>query len=111
VTGFVKLDVDGEARSSLDVGDDDLRAALIQFGDDPVAVEALSASSAPNFHAFDQRRDAPVSKLCPGKQNEADQIAGSASVSTRILVVQPPLDLPMACSEGPPFAPCPCGEP
>ena len=40
--GFVKLDVNGERRApSRMLRDDDLRAALVQFSDDPVAVEGL----------------------------------------------------------------------
>ena len=42
IAGFIKLDVNGERRAlSWILGDDDLRAALVQFGDDPVTVEGF----------------------------------------------------------------------
>ena len=68
--------VDGERRaSSWMLGDDDLRAALVQFGDDPVAVEGLVGEQRAKFDALDQRRDADRVEALPRQQNEADQIA------------------------------------
>jgi hypothetical protein len=54
--------------------DHDLSAALVEVGDDVVAVEGLVRDQGAELDALDQR----------------------ASVRARILVVMPPLDLPMA---------------
>ena len=76
VTGFVKFHVDGDwGASSWMLGDDDLRAALIQFSDDPVAVEGLVGKQGAKFDALNQRRDADRIEALPRQQNEADQIA------------------------------------
>ncbi len=107
VTGFVKLDVDGEwGASSWMLGDDDLRAALVQFGDDPVAVEGLVGEQRTKFDALDQRRDADRIEALPRQQNEANQIA--ERIRQRQDFGGPAaLGLAYGLALSPPFAPCP----
>ncbi len=107
VTGFVKLDVDGEwGASSWMLGDDDLRAALVQFGDDPVAVEGLVGEQRAKFDALDQRRDADRIEALPRQQNEANQIA--ERIRQRQDFGGPAaLGLAYGLALSPPFAPCP----
>ena len=107
VTGFVKLHVDGERRaSSWMLGDDDLRAALVQLRDDPVAVEGLVGEQRAKFHALDQRRDADRVEALPRQQNEADQIA--ERVGEREDFGGPAaFGLAYCLALNSPFAPCP----
>jgi hypothetical protein len=96
VTGFVKLDVDDERRVSPWMWETTICAprsfssAIIQS-----LSKALSASSAPNSTPSIKGATPTVSKRCPGSRMKRTRLP-SASVSARILVVQPPLDLPMA---------------
>ena len=105
--GFVKLDVNGERRApSLMLRDDDLRAALVQFSDDPVAVEGLVGEQGAKFDSLDQRRDADRIEALPRQQNEADQIA--ERVGEREDFGGPAaLGLAYGLALSPPFAPCP----
>ncbi len=107
VTGFVKLHVDGDrGASSWMLGDDDLRAALVQRRDDPVAVEGLVGKQGAKFDALDQRRDADRIEALPRQQNEADQIA--ERVGEREDFGGPAaLRLAYGLALSPPFAPCP----
>ena len=54
-----------------------------------------SASRAPNSPPSIKGATPTVSKRCPGRRTNRTRLP-SASVNARILVVQPPLDLPMA---------------
>ncbi len=97
VTDFVKLPVEGEwGASPWMLGDDNLRAALVHFGDDPVAVEGLVGKQGAKFDALDQRRDADRIKALPRQQNETNQIAERVGESKDFGGPQPPFDLPMA---------------
>jgi hypothetical protein len=88
------------------LGDDDLRAALVQFGDDPVAVEGLVGEQRVKFDALDQRRDANRVEALPRQQNEANQIA--ERIRQRENFGGPAaLGLAYGLALSPPFAPCP----
>ena len=56
---------------------------------------ALSASSASKLMPSIRGATPAVSKRCPGSRTKRTRLP-SASVSARILVVQPPFDLPIA---------------
>jgi hypothetical protein len=74
VTGSVKLE--GERRaSSWKLEDDDLRAALVRFGDHLAAVEGLFGEQRAKFDALDQRRDADRIEALPRQRKQANQIA------------------------------------
>ncbi len=75
--------------------DDDPGTALIELGNDRVAVKRLVCEQRAKIDALEKRIDADGVKAMPGHKNEADEIA-SASVKARILVVIPPFERPMA---------------
>jgi hypothetical protein len=88
------------------LGDNDLRAALVQFGDDPVAVEGLVGEQRAKFDSRDQRRDADGVETLAGQQNEADQIA--ERVGEREDFGGPAaFGFAYGLALSPPFAPCP----
>ena len=88
------------------LGDDDFRAALVQFGDDPVAVEGLVGEQRAKFDALDQRRDADRIEALPRQQNEANQIA--ERIRQRQDFGGPAaLGLAYGLALSSPFAPCP----
>lgn len=93
---FVNVIVDVERLGApLMLRDDDLRLAFVQLFDDPVGIKSLVGDQADEFDVFDQRCDADVSKRWPGSRTNCTKFP-SASVSARILVVQPPFDFPIA---------------
>jgi len=55
--------------------DDDLRAALIEIGDDVVAVESLAGEQRPGPDALDQRCDVDTVEAVAGHQVETHEIA------------------------------------
>lgn len=92
---FVHFLVDGERFCPPRVlGDDDLGAACVQFGDDDVAVERLVSAQHIEGQFFDQRRDADRVKALSGSSVKRTRLP-SASVSARILVAIPPFERPM----------------
>jgi hypothetical protein len=96
VTPFVDVLVDIERLGApLMLRDDDLRLGFVQAFDDPVGINALSAIRPPNSISLIRGAMPMVSKRWPGRRTTRTRFP-SASVSARILVVQPPFDLPMA---------------
>ena len=75
--------------------DHDLSAALVEGGDDVVAVEGLVGDQRARLDAVDERRDADSIEALSWQQDESDEVAERA-VRARILVVMPPSERPMA---------------
>ena len=75
--------------------DHDLCAALVEVGNDGIAVEGLVGDQSAEGDSVDQRSDADRIETVAGQQDEADRLP-SASVSASILVVMPPLERPIA---------------
>src|SRR5436190_8453057 len=107
MTPFVHFLVDGERfRAARMLGDDDLGAARIEFGDDGVAVERLVGDQRLEGQPLDERGDANGVEALSGQQHEAHQIAerigqrqdfgGHAAFRTAD-----------GLALSPPFAPCP----
>ena len=57
------------------LGDDDGCAALVEIGDDGVAVECLVGDKAIEGDAFDQRRHADAVEAVARHEMEADEVA------------------------------------
>ena len=57
------------------LGDDDLGAALVEFGDDRVAVKSLVGDQRVKLDALDQRSDADCIEALPRQQHKAHEIA------------------------------------
>ena len=96
MTPFVHLGVDWERDGAARVlRNHDLGTALIEIGDDVVAVEGLVGDQRAEFDALDKGGTPTVSKRCPGSRTNRMRVA-RASVRARILVVMPPLERPMA---------------
>ena len=62
-------------RTSWMLRDDDLGAALVEVGNNGVAVEGLVSDQAAEGDAVDQGRDADRIETMAGQQDEADEIA------------------------------------
>lgn len=75
--------------------DDDLRSAFVQVFDDPIGIESLVGDQPAEFDVLIKCATPTVSKRWPGSRMNRTKFP-SASVRARILVVQPPFDLPMA---------------
>ena len=71
--------------------DHDLCAALVEVGNDGIAVEGLVGDRSAEGDSVDQRTTAYRIETVAGQQDEAYQLP-SASVSASILVVMPPLE-------------------
>src|SRR5271168_1407387 len=96
MTPFVHLLVERQGqRAAGMLRDDDLGAALVQIGDDGVAVEGLVGDQRSKGQTVDKRRHADSVEAPPGQQPKRTRLP-SASVRARILVVMPPLERPMA---------------
>ena len=80
------------SRTSRMLRDDDLGAALVQRGNDGIAVEGLVGDQSAEGDSVDQRSDADRN---PGSRTKRTRLP-SASVNARILVVMPPLERPIA---------------
>src|SRR4029077_7207588 len=92
MTPFVHLVVDRKRLGSPRMlGDDDLGAALVEIGDDGVAVESLVGDQGVKGEAVDEWFDADRIVPLTRQQNEAHEIAESVGK-----VVMPPLERPMA---------------
>ena len=73
---FVLLGVDGKGnRASRMLRDDDLGAALVQIGDDVVAIEGLVGDQRFEGESVDERGDANGVETLAGQENEANEIA------------------------------------
>ena len=84
MTPLVDVEVDAQRRDSPRVlRDDDLGAALVEFGDDGVAVESLSATRPPKWTPSRSGSAPTVSKRWPGGSSKRTRLL-SASVSARI---------------------------
>jgi len=92
---FVDFGIDVQGLATLrTLGNDDLRAALAQVLDDPVRIERLVGNQAAEFDILDEWGHADGIR-CPGSRTKRARLP-KASVRARILVVNPPFDLPMA---------------
>ena len=84
----------------------DLRTALIEFGDDGVAVEGLVGDQGAELDALEQRRDPDRVEALPRQQHEAHEIAeriGEGQDFGGHAAFRAPDRLALS----PPFAPCP----
>lgn len=75
--------------------DEALGPPLLKGGDDGIAVEGLVGGQRAERDAVEARRRPPRSKRRPGSSSTRTRLP-SASLGARILVVQPPLERPMA---------------
>src|ERR1700687_5032286 len=85
----------------------DLGAALVEVGDDVVAVEGLVGDQRAELDALDQRRHADGIEALPRQQHESDEIAQSVGEG-QDFGRHAPLGLAYGLALSPPFAPCPC---
>src|SRR5215210_5412384 len=86
--------------------DHDLGAALIEIGDDVIAVEGCIGDQGTKFDALDQRCDPDGIEALSGQQHEADEIAqgiGEGQDFGRHAA----LGAADGLARSPPFAPCP----
>jgi hypothetical protein len=85
---------------------DDLGAALVQLGDDRVAVKGFVGDQSAELDAIDQRGDADSVEAMPGQERKANQIAervGERQDFGRHAAFGPAYGL----ARSPPFAPWP----
>src|SRR5713101_1884902 len=85
----------------------DLGAALVEVGDDVVAVEGLVGDQRAELDALDQRRHADGIEALPRQQHESDEIAQSVGEG-QDFGRHAPLGTADGLALSPPFAPCPC---
>src|SRR3954463_6632179 len=104
---FVHLGVDlergGAARM---LRDHDLGSALVEIGDNIIAVEGHIGDQGAKFDALDQRCDPDGVEALSGQQDEADQIAQSIGEG-QDLGRHAALGAANGLARSPPFAPCP----
>src|SRR5260370_15807072 len=107
MTPFVHLGVDLERGGAARVlRDHDLGTALIEIGDDVVAVEGLVGDQRAEFDPRDERRNADGIEALSRQQDESDEVAqriGEGEDFGR----HGPLRLAVCLALVPPFAPCP----
>src|SRR6266850_2457659 len=76
VSPLVDLGVERQRRSApWMLRDDDLGAALVEVGDDGIAVEGLVGDEATKGETVDERSDAHCIEAMSGQENETDEIA------------------------------------
>ena len=93
---FVDFRVDLDRRGApWMLRDDDFSTSFVQLFNDSVGIKGLVRDQPVEFDVLDQGCDATVSKRWPGSRTKRTRLP-KASVSARILVVIPPLDLPIA---------------
>src|SRR3954449_9306433 len=104
---FGHLGVDLERhRAARMLRDHDLGAALIEIGDDVIAVEGGVGDQGAEFDALDQRRDPDSVEALSGQQNEADEVAQGIGEG-QDLGRHAALGAANGLARSPPFAPCP----
>src|SRR5260370_15519282 len=84
-----------------------LGAALVEVGDDVVAVEGLVGDQRAELDALDQRRHADGIEALSRQQHESDEIAQSVGEG-QDFGRHAPLGAADGLALSPPFAPCPC---
>src|SRR4051794_3526982 len=107
MTPFVHLGVDlergGTARM---LRDHDLGAALVEVGNNLIAVKRLVGNQGAELKAIDQRRDPDSVEALSGQQHEANEIAQSVGEG-QDLGRHAALGAADGLARSPPFAPCP----
>src|SRR3954451_18217413 len=104
---FVHLGVDLERhRAARMLRDHDLGAALIEIGDDVIAVEGRVGDQGAELKTVDQRRDPDSVEALSGQQNEADEVAQGIGEG-QDLGRHAALGAANGLARTPPFAPCP----
>src|SRR5262252_10889158 len=88
------------------LGDDDLGAALVQLGDDRVAIESLVGDQRVKLDSVDQRRDADRIEAVSRQEREANEIAERIG-ERQDFGGHPAFRAPDGLALSPPFAPCP----
>ena len=88
------------------LGDNDLRPAFVEVGDDPVGVEGLVSDEPAKLDPLDQRCDTDRVEALSGEQNEADQVSERVG-QDQDLGRQAAPRLAYGLARSPPFAPCP----
>ncbi len=86
--------------------DHDLGAALVEIGDDVVAVEGLIGDQSAELNACDQRRDPHRVKALPRQEDQSDEVAERVGEG-QDLGRHAALGLADGLALSPPFAPCP----
>src|SRR3954469_22295035 len=86
--------------------DHDLGAALIEIGDDIIAVEGRVGDQGAELKTVDQRRDPDSVEALSGQQNEADEVAQGIGEG-QDLGRHAALGAANGLARTPPFAPCP----
>src|SRR5882757_5893454 len=86
--------------------DDDLGAALVQLGDDGIAVEGLVGDQSAKGETVDERRDADRIEAVSGQANKANEIAQRIG-QRQDFGRHAALGTADRLALGPPFAPCP----
>src|SRR3954454_5848515 len=104
---FVHLGVDLERGGAARVlRDHDLGSALVEIGDNIIAVEGHIGDQGAKFDALDQRRDPDGVEALSGQQLEADKIAQGIGEG-QDLGRHAALGAADGLARSPPFAPCP----
>jgi hypothetical protein len=104
---FVDVGVDlKRLAASRMLGDDDRRAALVEFFDDPVGVEGLVGDQPAKLDVLDQRREADRIVALAGEEFEADEVAEGVGESEDF-GRQAAFRLADGLALSPPFAPWP----
>src|SRR3954470_22199471 len=104
---FVHLGVDLERhRAARMMRDHDLGAALIEIGDDIIAVEGRVGDQGAELKTVDQRRGPDSVEALSGQQNEADEVAQGIGEG-QDLGPHAALEAADSLARSPPFAPCP----
>ncbi len=107
VTPLVEVEVERQGFcASWVLGDDDPGAALVEFGDDGIAVEGLVGDQAAEIGFLEQRLDADRIETVPGQEFEAHEIAERIGEGED-LGGQAALGAADGLALSPPFAPCP----
>jgi hypothetical protein len=98
VTPLVDLGVDRQrCGAPWMLRDDDLGAALVEIGNDGIAIEGFVGDEAGKGETVDERSNADRIEAMARQENEADEITKRVGQRARILVVMPPLERPMVC--------------
>src|ERR1700693_3693176 len=107
MTPFVHLGVDLERGGAAQMlRDHDLGAALVEVGDDVVAVEGLVSDQGAELDALDQRRDSHRVVALSRQQHESDEIAQGIG-EVQDFGRHAALGFADGLAPSPPFAPCP----